>query len=158
MIDDDTRLPREMVFDDGLFAKESVKAVCYPIRATGTRADPCNDTIMVKWQELEYKICDYGKQFQSRFSTVLYPHGAISLWERETLISCLRDHDTEFYGDDTKFGLWLQQHNYNMVLDHRYIIDTEAYETWPGLYKQRGRYSSFTACARMHILPLTRNT
>lgn len=139
-MDDDTRLPPEMVFDEGFFGRESVKAVCYPIRAIGPR-DPGDESILVKWQELEYKICDYSKRFQSRFSTVLYPHGAVSLWERETLINCLRDHDTVFYGDDVKMGLWLQHHNYKMIMDHRYLIDTESHITWSGLYEQRGEYT-----------------
>lgn len=132
-----------MTFDDSLFATESVRAICYPIRARGTKSEPRFETIMVKWQELEYKISDYGKRFQSRFSTVLYPHGAISLWEREALISCLREHDTVFYGDDVKMGLWLQENNYKLIMDHRHIIDTEAHETWSGLYKQRGKYKVF---------------
>ena len=137
LIDDDTRLCAEMVFDDTLFGRESVKALCYPLRAIGPR-DPGEESFLVKWQELEYKICDYGKHFQSRFSSVLYPHGAICLWEREALISCLRAHDTVFFGDDVKMGLWLQQQNYTMIMDHRYMIDTQAPVTWSELYRQRG--------------------
>lgn len=141
LIDDDTRLPPNMVFDQSFFGPDTVKAVCYPIRAVGPKdpdTDETDDSYIVKWQELEYKMCDYGKQFQTRFSTVLYPHGAISLWEREALIQCLREHDTVFFGDDVKMGLWLTENNYEMRLDDRYQIDTEAPISFPTLYEQRG--------------------
>ena len=82
---------------------------------------------------------DYGKQFQDRFSTVLYPHGAISLWEREALILCLRDHDTVFPGEDVTMGIWLVQNNLEMRMDHRFVIDTEAPSSWIDHYKQRGK-------------------
>ena len=133
-----------MVFDQSFFDAETVKAVCYPIKAVGPKdpdTDETDDSYMVKWQELEYKMCDYGKQFQTRFSTVLYPHGAISLWEREALIQCLREHDTVFFGDDVKMGLWLTENNFEMRMDHRYKIDTEAPISFPTLYQQRGKSS-----------------
>jgi cellulose synthase/poly-beta-1,6-N-acetylglucosamine synthase-like glycosyltransferase len=101
LMDDDVHLPRHMSFDCNVF-DEKVKAVCYPIRAVHPSGDDGSSSLFIQWQALEYKTSDYTKLLQSYLSTVLYPHGAISLWERETLIECLRQHDTIFYADDVK--------------------------------------------------------
>ena len=104
LVDDDARLPETIEFDLSLL-EGSVKAVSYSIRAVYP-GDEERFSWMIQWQDLEYKLCDFMKQFQSRFSTVPFPHGAISLWDRATLINCLRKHDTVFYGQTTFTAPW----------------------------------------------------
>ena len=141
IMDDDVTLPPKLNFCTHLISGK-VRAVCYPIRAV----HPGDiDTTFVRCQAIEYKMADYMKAVQSRHSTVLYPHGAISLWDRATLMEVLRWHDTVFYGkknhrmctiqyitnehirmtfslsnsaDDVKMGMWLQQQGYHMKLAH----------------------------------------
>ena len=79
----------------------NVKAVSYSIRAVYP-GDAERFSWMIQWQDLEYRLCDFMKHFQSKFSTVPFPRGAIALWDRSTLIKCLRAHDTVFYGEDLK--------------------------------------------------------
>jgi len=100
LLDDDVTVPPNMDFGIELFS-DTVKAVCYPIRAVHPE-DPEERNFFIEWQGLEYKMADYSKMIQTRWSTVLYPHGAVCLWERETLIKCFREHDTVFYADDVK--------------------------------------------------------
>lgn len=99
LIDDDVTIPPDMKFGKHLFSS-TVRAICYPIRATHPQGR--TTSLFIEWQGIEYKMADYAKLLQNEFSTVLFPHGAICLWERNTLIHCFRSHDTIFYADDVK--------------------------------------------------------
>lgn len=112
LIDDDVTIPEDMNFGKVLMS-DRVKAICYPIRAV--HPDQGNDdSYFIKWQGIEYKMADYAKMIQNQWSTVLYPHGACALWDRKVLIDCFRDHDTVFFADDVKMGLWFTRHGYEM--------------------------------------------
>ena len=95
----DVTIPENMKFGKHLFST-TVRAVCYPIRAVHPQGR--QTSLFIEWQGIEYKMSDYSKLLQNEFSTVLYPHGAICLWERSTLIQCFRAHDTIFFADDVK--------------------------------------------------------
>ena len=139
IMDDDVTIPEAMDFQFELI-DDKVKAVCYPIRAVHPDGD---QTMFIKWQEIEYKMADFAKWIQSQHSTVLFPHGAISLWERETLFKILRWHDTVFYADDVKMGMWLQRQGLEMKMASQVLVDTEAPTTFcgpaPNFYSQRVR-------------------
>ena len=105
LIDDDVTIPDNMKFGKHLFST-TVRAVCYPIRAVHPQGR--QTSLFIEWQGIEYKMSDYSKLLQNEFSTVLYPHGAICLWERSTLIQCFRAHDTIFYADDVKVSLFFK--------------------------------------------------
>lgn len=98
LMDDDTCLPENMNFGLHLLSFP-VKAVCYPIRAVHPNGGQ-RETLFIKWQGLEYKSSDFAKHLQSKYCSVLYPHGAVSLWDRKTAIKCLREHDTVFYAGE----------------------------------------------------------
>ena len=70
-----------------------VKVVCYPIKAVHPTDEK---SLFIQWQNIEYKISDFAKRLQSPYS-VLFPHGAVSLWDRNIAIQCLHQHDTIFY-------------------------------------------------------------
>ena len=122
IVDDDVRLLESMEFDTSLLT-ENTKAVSYSIRAVYPGDDKRQSRFswIVEFQDLEYKLCDFVKMFQSRFSTVTFPHGAISLWDRNTLIECLRAHDTVFYGEDIKVSHML----YNQAEHGALIFKTD---------------------------------
>ena len=100
LIDDDVTVPESMHFGKQLF-NDTVKAVMYPILAVHPETEECN-SLFIEWQAIEYKMSDYSKLLQNEYSSVLFPHGAICLWDRTTLIDCFRAHDTVFYADDVK--------------------------------------------------------
>ena len=126
LIDDDVTIPEEMNFGVHLMS-ESVKAICYPIRAvhpdTGT-----DKSWFIQWQGIEYKMADYAKMIQNQWSTVLYPHGACALWDRAVLIECFREHDTVFFADDVKMGLWFTRHGYEMRIHVSIKLGTRGYD------------------------------
>jgi hypothetical protein len=45
------------------------------------------------WQDLEYKIAGFMKMFQSWIGSAIMAHGAISLWERKTMLEVLFKHE-----------------------------------------------------------------
>lgn len=95
LMDDDTCLPEDMNFGLDLLTS-TVKAVSYPIRAVNPECKEHN-SFFTQWQDIEYKMSDFAKMLQDKYCSVLFPHGAVSLWDRKVAIDCLRDHDTVFY-------------------------------------------------------------
>ena len=140
IIDDDVILPENMQFNLDQMSNR-VKALCYPIRAKHPEEN--QTSLFIEWQSLEYKMSDFAKLLQSKWSTVLFPHGAAPLWERNMLLEILRWHDTVFYADDVKMGIYLQNHRYQMKLDTNVLLDTLAPASFggpaPNLYCQRVR-------------------
>ena len=138
--DDDVTIPTNFDFGTDLMS-EQVKAVCYPVRAIPGDG---KSSLLVEWQDLEYAISDLSKAAEDAFGGVLYPHGAGSLWDRETFLEVLRRHDTIFYADDVKMGLILQDLRKSMKICATSFLSTEAPTTLfgnnpPNLYQQRVR-------------------
>lgn len=127
-IDDDVILPSRMVLGTHLI-DESVRAVCYPIlpiAPVGQRSSSLAAQALITWQRVEYQLSDYSKLLQSFCGSAVYPHGAISLWDRATLIQCCRDHDTVFFADDLKMGWWLQKRGYRLQMLANSVVETAA--------------------------------
>jgi len=141
LIDDDVVLPENFNMDLARFQDPKVRAMTYPI--TATNSEGAKGNLLVRWQDLEYKIAGLGKLAEDRTSTVLFPHGAISVWDVDTLEIILREHDTIFYADDAKMGLQLQRMGLKMGLG-KTIVSTAVPETLIGetkcLYSQRVKY------------------
>ncbi|TAL64855.1 MAG: glycosyltransferase, partial [Legionella sp.] len=110
-MDDDMRLPENFSFGTKLF-NEKVKAVSYPIVAV--HSQPLKSNLLVRWQSLEYKLSDCAKLSQARFGGVLYPHGAASMWERDTFLKILKRHDAIFFAEDVKLGMILKELGFSM--------------------------------------------
>ncbi len=103
--------------------------------------------IWTRWQDLEYKLSDFFKIFQDKYSSVLFPHGAISLWEKNILYEILKDHDAIFFADDVKMGMWLTRRGFRLCYYSDSVVDTETPETLlgplPNYYNQRVRSWDF---------------
>lgn len=124
IIDDDVTVPANMSFGLNHFHEnENVKAVCYPIRPVHPER---KDSLFIDWQAIEYKMTDYAKLLQAKYSTVLFPHGTIAMWDRSMLLQVLRSHDTVFYAEDVKMGMWLQRQGYEMRIESSVLVDTDA--------------------------------
>ena len=118
-MDDDLLVPRNMDFGKRFFAtthagSNEVGAVTYSINPVSfDKFVPS----LVHWQRIEYKMMDFAETIQSKFSTVLYPNypnNTVSLWRKDLLIRCLRDHDTVHCGMFIRMGMWLTKHHYVM--------------------------------------------
>lgn len=136
ILDDDVTLPDDMYFGTNLI-RDRCRAVCYPIRPVHphnfnlSKEFPMPTTsFLVEWQYVEYQASDYAKLLQSAVGTCSYPHGAVSLWDADTLIECCRQHDTVFYADDLKMGWWLQTQGYELCMVPQSVVATAAPTAW----------------------------
>lgn len=139
VLDDDVILPPNL--DMGLdLIKDDTVGVAFPIRAAHPQR---KYSLFIEWQSLEYQLTGYNKLMQSKTGTVQYPHGAASLWDRKALKTALRSHDTVFFAEDAKLGLWALKSGYTMAIKPEVPILTEAPTTvlgeMPNFWTQRVR-------------------
>ena len=126
VIDDDVALPEKFNLSTHLIEGNS-KAVMYPLLPVDSEG--CCRTFLMAWQRLEYQMSDYIKLGQDIFASVSYPHGAACLWDRTILVEALRGHDTVFYAEDAKLGMWLRTKGYDLRMAPLSLVDTLAPET-----------------------------
>ena len=178
MIDDDVQLPSDLQIPlRALKDRPNTKAISFAIRAVGSKGQ---GNALVQLQDAEYKVAGAIKQFQSRYGTTLYCHGAIGLWRRDTLgKNILWYHDTEFHGgtpplhacfvfgnvshvllihllcpcaEDMYMGLLLHRmkKNYKIEAHASVVVPTTAPETFSALFRQRT--TSWDLCAHRKVL------
>ena len=138
LLDDDVTVPLNLRFPvDQL--EGNTKCMAYGIR--GVDYDLEQKRLFTKWQDMEYKVSDFVRIFQDNYSSVLHPHGAISLWDKETLLRLLHDSDSIFYAEDVKMGKWVLQHGYHIAYYGDALVNTWSPETllgeFPNYYSQR---------------------
>ncbi|KAK7216854.1 hypothetical protein V2G26_004857 [Clonostachys chloroleuca] len=101
MIDDDCKLPANFpVVSYRLTGK--VKSIGYTIKSTGPNSSI--GTLCQQAQDLEYKISGLQRLFAGAIGSATFPHGAISLWNREFLVSIFYDHPGFSISEDWFFG------------------------------------------------------
>ncbi|KAH6889379.1 nucleotide-diphospho-sugar transferase [Thelonectria olida] len=101
MIDDDCKLPPNFpVVSDRLTG--NVKSIGYTIKSTGPNSSL--GTLCQQAQDLEYKISGLQRLFAGAIGSATFPHGAISLWDREFLVSVFYDHPGFSVSEDWFFG------------------------------------------------------
>eukprot|EP00656_Telonema_subtile_P043645 TRINITY_DN4998_c0_g1_i4.p1 TRINITY_DN4998_c0_g1~~TRINITY_DN4998_c0_g1_i4.p1 ORF type:complete len:634 (-),score=177.41 TRINITY_DN4998_c0_g1_i4:66-1967(-) len=141
-IDDDVQVPEELRLPLRSFAKESdVQAYAYCINCfKNTSVEAPNAPMLVRFQNIEYTVAGFFKQFQAAYGTALAAHGAISLWRRDILTGKIFwDHDTVFNGEDLQMGLILHsmKAGYSINVSSREIVMTEPPSDFYTLWKQR---------------------
>lgn len=140
IIDDDVPLPPDLHIPHEHLKQRSseIKAVHFPITAC---TPPGQDLagILVNCQDVEYKLAAVHKQFQSKLSRCLSCHGAIALWERETLEKIFFIHDTVFHGEEMYMGLsLLRKRDKSLIISAaQSIVPTYAPCQFSVLFRQR---------------------
>lgn len=135
--DDDVPLPADLhIPHEYLRLHPEVKAVHFAITASTPDGQP---PLLVRCQDIEYKMAAVHKYFQSTMSRALSCHGAIGLWERSTLDRVFYDHDTVFHGEDLYMGLALLRlrDDSRIISCPQTIVPTYAPDNWPMLFRQR---------------------
>ena len=135
--DDDVPLPTDLhIPHEYLRLHPEVKAVHFAITAATPDGKP---PLLVRCQDIEYKMAAVHKYFQSTLSRALSCHGAIGLWERATLDRVFYDHDTVFHGEDLYMGLSLLRlrDDSRIISCPQTIVPTYAPDNWPMLFRQR---------------------
>ena len=137
IIDDDVPLPADLhIPHEHLHQHPEIKAVHFPLTATTPDGHP---GLLVKCQDVEYKLAALHKQFQAKLSRCLSCHGAIALWERRAMEEVLFDHDTVFHGEDMYMGLCLlrKRDSSRIISASQTVVPTYAPNTFLMLFRQR---------------------
>ncbi|EER16951.1 hypothetical protein Pmar_PMAR005563, partial [Perkinsus marinus ATCC 50983] len=137
IIDDDVPLPPDLHIPHQLLDQNpNIKAVHFPITATTPDGKP---NLLVQCQDIEYKIAGLHKLFQATLARSLSCHGAVALWDRETLDEIFYEHDTVFNGEDMYMGLSLlrKRDDSKIISSAQAIVPTYAPDNWGMLFRQR---------------------
>jgi len=150
MIDDDVAVPARLQFPiRALNKEEDVQAYAYAINCfTNTKEQAKDAPMLVRYQNIEYLLAGFFKQFQSSYGTALACHGAISLWRRDILVSkILWDHDTIFNGEDLQMGLLLHsmKQGHKIGCSARHLVQTDPPDHLYMLWQQRVKSWDVTA-------------
>merc|ERR1711998_820430 len=98
-LDDDTVLPKGMVFDESHFADDNrVSAVGYGISMF--RAGDCEKCV-----DFEFLLWSHWRQFRSIYSVDWFLHGIVGLWRRERFHEAMRQHPYLPFGEDGWLGI-----------------------------------------------------
>ncbi|KAJ2993269.1 hypothetical protein HDV02_002513 [Globomyces sp. JEL0801] len=101
LIDDDVILPANLPLKTDLLV-DKVGCVGYAIGSTGS--DGSLGNYVQQSQDLEYKLSGFTKTFQSKYGSVTFPHGAVILWKRETIMELFKVHPCYNISEDWFFG------------------------------------------------------
>ncbi|KUI56639.1 hypothetical protein VP1G_04025 [Cytospora mali] len=101
LIDDDCALPPNFpVVSDRL--SDTVRSIGYTIKSVGPNSS--KGTWCQQAQDLEYKISGLQRALAGKMGSATFPHGAISLWDRQFLIQTFHDHPGFSVSEDWFFG------------------------------------------------------
>ncbi|KAL0232896.1 hypothetical protein GEMRC1_011643 [Eukaryota sp. GEM-RC1] len=111
IMDDDIIIPFDMSFQTNKLKNKNVAGAVPVIRtAKNKEGDGLGKRSMLVWmQDFEYLLAGFAKMFQSSCGTANYPHGAVSIWNRDVMVEVLERHNTVFDGEDAQMGLILRE-------------------------------------------------
>lgn len=122
LIDDDCALPPNFpIVSDRL--KGSVMCMGYTIKSVGPNSS--KGTLCQQAQDLEYKISGIQRALAGKIGSATFPHGAISLWDREFLIKTFSKHPGFSVSEDWFFGHVARQLGCRTQMATSVFIETE---------------------------------
>ncbi|KAH0571674.1 putative Glycosyltransferase [Spironucleus salmonicida] len=155
VMDDDTRLPREL----GIVLNSDLKDDAYCMAIAASSNDDLSTIsnkarLLIGLQDIEYKLSDLAKLTQSNWSntaSVLAPHGAINMWRTNMLTIIMNEHNCIFHGEDYQMGLIMRMKwpKSKLGIISNCIINTVAPATLKELYFQR--YTSWDLAAQQFL-------
>ncbi|GKT27203.1 Glycosyl transferase [Aduncisulcus paluster] len=142
VLDDDTRVPAEMLAD---FSRPLLAAAYAPtIRAQleDEETATMGQKLLVGLQDIEYKLSDLQKLAQDQWtsrSSVLAPHGAVNVWRSDVLVKIMKDHNGVFDGEDYQMGklLRINYPDQRLRVMSSAPVCTVAPSDWGTLFRQR---------------------
>jgi len=117
-IDDDIQLDKDMTFP----ISDQTHCIAYTISATNFNGD---ETLIHKFQDVEYKYAGIIKAAESRFGSAQFAHGAVSLWRRTTLLELLKKHPLYPMSEDWFLGYICNCSGYPIDTSDRVFIKTD---------------------------------
>ncbi|KAL1617894.1 hypothetical protein SLS56_010772 [Neofusicoccum ribis] len=122
LIDDDCALPPNFpVVAERL--TERVKCIGYTIKSVGP--DSSKGSFCQQAQDLEYKLSGLQRAFAGKVGSATFPHGAISLWDRDFFIRTFHDHPGFSVSEDWFFGDSCRSLGGRIVMCTSIFVETE---------------------------------
>ncbi|KAJ9120573.1 hypothetical protein QFC22_002502 [Naganishia vaughanmartiniae] len=122
LIDDDCALPPNFpIVSDRM--KGKIKCIGYTIKSVGP--DSSKGTYCQQAQDLEYKLSGLQRGFAGMVGSATFPHGAISIWNTEFLISTFYQHPGYSVSEDWFFGHAARQLGCRITMCTSVFVETE---------------------------------
>lgn len=122
LIDDDCALPPSFpIVSDRM--TPMIKCIGYTIKSVGPESS--RGTLCQQAQDLEYKISGIQRALAGYMGSATFPHGAISLWDREFLIQTFYKHPGFSVSEDWFFGHVARQLGSRITMCTSVFIETE---------------------------------
>ncbi|KAI5266814.1 hypothetical protein E4T47_08202 [Aureobasidium subglaciale] len=122
LIDDDCALPPNFpIVSDRM--TPMIKCIGYTIKSVGLGSS--RGTLCQQAQDLEYKISGIQRALAGYVGSATFPHGAISLWDREFLIQTFYKHPGFSVSEDWFFGHVARQLGSRITMCTSVFIETE---------------------------------
>ncbi|KAH0389055.1 glycosyl transferase, partial [Aureobasidium melanogenum] len=149
LIDDDCALPPNFpIVSDRM--TPMIKCIGYTIKSVGPESS--RGTLCQQAQDLEYKISGIQRALAGYIGSATFPHGAISLWDRQFLIETFYKHPGFSVSEDWFFGHVARQLGSRITMCTRRVWRNDDIQTtilslellfrqWPIL--QHGLYHRF---------------
>ena len=122
LIDDDCALPPNFPIISERMTPH-IKCIGYTIKSVGPESS--RGTLCQQAQDLEYKISGIQRALAGYVGSATFPHGAISLWDREFLIQTFYKHPGFSVSEDWFFGHVARQLGSRITMCTSVFIETE---------------------------------
>ncbi|KAJ9112854.1 hypothetical protein QFC19_000409 [Naganishia cerealis] len=120
--DDDCALPPNFpIVSDRM--KGKIKCIGYTIKSVGPLSS--KGTYCQQAQDLEYKLSGLQRAFAGMIGSATFPHGAISIWNTEFLISTFHAHPGYSVSEDWFFGHAARQLGSRITMCTSTFVETE---------------------------------
>lgn len=122
LIDDDCLLPPNFpIVTDRI--RGTILCIGYTIKSVGpgsSRGNLCQQA-----QDVEYKLSGIQRAFAGKVGSATFPHGAISIWDRECLIKTFQAHPGFSVSEDWFFGHVARQLGCRIQMCTAVFVETE---------------------------------
>lgn len=122
LIDDDCALPPDFPVVTHRMT-DAVKCIGYTIKSVGP--DSSRGTIVQQAQDLEYKLSGIQREFAGKMGSATFPHGAISIWDREFLAEAFKYHPGFSVSEDWFLGHVARLRGSRILMCSQVFIETE---------------------------------
>jgi hypothetical protein len=79
----------------------------------------------IRAQDLEYKLSGLQREFAGRLGSATFPHGAISLWDRQLLVQTFHEHPGFSVSEDWFFGHVARKLGCRIKMCSHVFVETE---------------------------------
>ncbi|KAF1829941.1 hypothetical protein BDW02DRAFT_125460 [Decorospora gaudefroyi] len=122
LIDDDCALPDNFPIVTERMVGD-VQCIGYTIKSVGPNSSKGN--LCQQAQDLEYKLSGIQREFAGKVGSATFPHGAISLWDRELLIKTFHEHPGFSVSEDWFFGHVARKLGCRIKMCSQVFVETE---------------------------------